>query len=140
MTDEEIEHGLNENQALLKEARSISAERFGLLLHGYRLLDTDRNENLFESDRILWENRTGKRKENQPEKNGCLLWEETIPSFMGRGFGSGSLLCELIEFFGVTKMDIDNKSPRLKGYIFNMVEQGKLPTLKKFAEGIKNEI
>lgn len=140
MTDEEIEHCLLENQALCKEAMTVPTEKFSLHLHGYRLLDTERNTLLFESDRILWKKRTGKTMKKQQEKNGSVFWDETTGTFMGSGFGSSFLLRELGEFFGVTKEDIDGRTPRFQQYIFYMSEQGKLPTVKEFTEEMQDEV
>lgn len=133
MTDKELENWQLETEAQREEVRVIPPERFGLKIHGFHILHTERNEPLIDADRRQWWKRWGndhcKHTENFVEPDGYFCYEETTGEGSGSGFGGGALLHEAILFLGITAEDIEGRTPRFLGYACSLSEEGKLPSL-----------
>lgn len=128
MTDEEIEVWDKEQTLMHQEAMNSSPEDFGLNMRGYYLPYTKRNEPIYE-EACLEAQRDIRDKEfdfSQIQKQDiCFFFEETTCDLECRG-GGRSLMEQLIVFRGVSREDIEARSPRFMGYITALREMGKL--------------
>ena len=136
MTDNELESWQRETDAQREEIHSISPKHFGIKVHGFHVLHTDKNEPLIEVDRRQWWERWGnehcKDAKNVTEQDGYFCFEETTCEGSGSGFGGTALAREAALFLGVTEEDIENRTNRFLGYASALVEKGQLPPLTDF--------
>lgn len=139
MSDEEIEKWHEEDMEMHYEVRNTSPERFGLVLRGYYLPHTERNEIFYEQARkrqdelrAFDENREAAgrvRGQAAPieQHDICFFFEETTGHSQASG-GGEDILQQLLIYRGVTEDDIKKRSPRFLAYISALRDMGKLPT------------
>ena len=134
MTDGELENWKRETEAQRGEIEKIPPERFGLRVHGFHILHTEKN-----ADRRDWWHRWGNDhcmgREAGTDSEGYFCYEEATGEGMGSGFGAGALSREAALFLGVTEEDIADRTPRFFGYTSALVEAGRLPSLSEFEKG-----
>lgn len=133
MTDEEIERWYEEDDAMHKEVRNSSTERFGLVMKGYYLPHTEINKAIYkeayqEGQEFLKKSASRHHEADMPDI--YFFLEETTGDFQSSG-GGRSLMNELIAFRGISQEDIDNRTPRFLGYISALRELGKLPDFRE---------
>ncbi|MDF2521274.1 MAG: hypothetical protein K0R84_1902 [Clostridia bacterium] len=132
MTDEEIEKWHKEEAAVREEALSSPPERFCLKLRGYCLPHTERNEAYYEETRKDWETHSKlspAEAEQVRHADICFYFEETTGYIQSSG--AGTLIRELTIYRGISKEDIEKRTPRFLGYITALREIGELPDFKK---------
>lgn len=136
MTDDELENWQRETDAQREEICSIQPEQFGIKVHGFHVLRTDKNKPLIEADRQQWWERWGnehcKDAKNITEPEGYFCLEETTCEGSGSGFGGTALAREAALFLGVTEEDIKSRTNRFLIYAAALVEKGQLPPLTDF--------
>ncbi len=136
MTDKELENWQRETDSQREEIRLTLPEQFGIKVHGFHILHTNKNEPLIEVDRRQWWERWGnehcKDTTNYTEPEGYFCFEETACEGSGSGFGGTALAREAALFIGVTEEDIKNRTNRFLGYASALVEKGLLPPITDF--------
>lgn len=136
MTDVELENWKRETEAQRDEIERIPPERFGLKVHGFHILHTEKNEPFIDTDRREWWQRWGNEhcKDRGPgtEPEGYFCYEETTGEGSGSGFGGGALFRRTTLFLGVAEDDIAGRTPRFFSYASALIEAGKLPSLSEF--------
>ena len=139
MTDEELENWKRETEARRDEVEKLPPERFGLKVHGFHILHTEKNEPFIDADRREWWQKWGnehcKGQKPSAEPEGYFCYEETTGEGSGSGFGGIALSRKYALFLGVSENDIASRTPRFFGYASALIEVGKLPSLQKFEKG-----
>lgn len=133
MTDDEIEKWHKEDEAMKEEARNASPEQLGLIMRGYYLPHTKRNE-VFYEDVSLQAKKLMKhidsRINQMQAQDICFFFEETTEYF--QIYGNGADLAEkLIIFRGVSEDDIKERNSRFLVYISTLRDMGELPDFIK---------
>lgn len=128
MTDEEIEKWSIKDNAMREEAMNSPPEYFGLIMRGYYLPHTVRNEVIYEQDCLEAKERMKhihhgiKQAEMQDI---CFFFEETTEHCQSSG--GNNLMQQLIVFRGVSEEDIEERNPRFLGYISTLRDMRNLP-------------
>lgn len=128
MTDEEIEKWSIKDNAMREEAMNSSPEYFGLIMRGYYLPHTVRNEVIYEQDYLEAKKRMKRTHHSikQAEMQDiCFFFEETTEHFQSSG--GNNLMQQLIVFRGVSEEDIEERNPRFLGYISTLRDMRNLP-------------
>lgn len=120
MTDEEMEKWHNEQKTIRDEVMNSKPEQYGLIIRGYYLPHTRRNEVYYEKV----------QKDNQSDQNIIFFFEETTESFQCYNSGGSDLMKQLIVFRGVTDEDIKSRSFRFLSYISTLRDLGELPGIE----------
>lgn len=131
MTDEEIEKWNNEENAMREEAMNSSPEHFGLIMRGYYLPHTKRNEVLYENAYLEAQKCMKHTNQNTKQfemQDIYFFFEETTEHCQASG-GGNELMQQLIVFRGVSEEDIEKRTPRFLGYISTLRDMGSLPNL-----------
>lgn len=128
MTDEEIEKWHKEQDAMYKEIMNSSPERFGLVMRGYYLPHTERNEIFYEQDYHELQKLMKHRLKQTETQDICIFFEETTEHCQSSG--GNALMLQLIVFKGISEEDIEKCTPRYLGYISTLRDMGKLPDFK----------
>lgn len=129
MSDEEMEKWHKEERAIREEASNSPPERFGLNMRGYYLPRSERNRDIYE-EAYLEAKEMMKGDKHQTPKTEMpdiyFFFEETTDHCQSSG-GGRRLMQKLIAFRGVSKEDIEKRTPRFLGYISALRELGELP-------------
>lgn len=129
-TEAEIRIWHKENEEMREEAFSALPERFGLVLSGYCLPSTKRNEFIYERSRLDWEQHNRNRSidfANVRHQEICFFFEKATEAIQASG-GGKELVQQLVLFRGIGKKDIEERNARFLGYISTLQEIGKLPS------------
>ncbi|MDF2505441.1 hypothetical protein [Clostridium sp.] len=139
MTYEEMENWKKENDAMEEELKNLFPEKFGLIIHGYYLPHTERNEAFYKqiyeknAEKILHiEERKSKVNDRIHNKKIriihqeiCFFFEETM-EYIESTDGS-NLIHRVIAFRGITENDIEKRTSRFFRYVNALRYMGKLP-------------
>ncbi len=142
MTDEEIENWHREDKAMQEEIMNSPPERFGLVIHGFHLPHSHRNEEIYEDTKRLCEKYRAIYAKELSEK--CppappiearsldiyFFFEESTGYFQCTG-GGQDIYRKLILFKGITQVDIDKRSPQFLWYITELRDTGMLPGIQQ---------
>ena len=142
MDDAQLEQWEQEERALRLELEQTPPERFGLVIRGYRLPYTERNEPFYQEVRQVYERRIRAHPEWRAHPQTavrfpdiCFFFEETTGARSAHG-GGFSLMEQLICFRGVDAEEIEQRNRRFQGYIDAMWKQGRLPSPPWIEQGI----
>lgn len=151
MIDEEIAMRIKEGHTRRQAALETTDEQLGIRLRGYRILDTPRNQPLYDEGHAEFERRMTKHSRNmrkaqpdysappatqQAKQNAVayLFIEETEAWVSGVGVGAEPLCRKLWNYIGISKEDIEARTPRFMGYVFNLAKKGNISTLQEFCD------
>lgn len=131
MTDEEMESWKKNQDGLREEIMNSSPEKFGLIIRGYYLPHTKRNEVIYEQVIKREEQEFNRIRQSRMNSNNkmirlihrdiCFFFEETTEQF--HSDSSNALIKQLIIFRGITENDIEKRTPRFLMYISFMKEE-----------------
>ncbi len=142
MTDKEIENWHREDRAMREEILNSPPERFGLVMHGYHLPHSHRNEEIYENTKRLCEKYQTMHAKELLEKyppappievknlDIYFLFEESTGYLQCCG-GGQDIYQKLILFKGITQDDIDKSSPQFLSYITVLRDTGMLPEIQE---------
>lgn len=152
MADEEIAMRIKEGHTRHQAAQEATEEQLGIRMRGYRILDTPRNQSLFDEGYAEFKRHMAEHSQNirkgqsdypaspvteQAKQNAVayLFIEENEAWVSGSGVGARPLCRKLGHYIGVSKEDIETRTPRFMGYVLSLAEEGNIPTLQEFVEG-----
>lgn len=155
LTDEEIERRILDRHAKHKASRECTDDQLGIRLFGYRIPRTPRNQPLFDEDNAEFEKQLAEHRrliaEHNPnmtpppldelradEQESIIVIEETDVQAFGSGRGAQALLRRLTKYIGISREDIEARSPRFIGYVYSIAESGELPTWAEFVRDNTN--
>lgn len=128
MSNEELEGWRRRQNELFKEVLNSSPEDYGLIMRGYYLPKTLRNQQIYEEKDPRWEELPEEHRINHIEDNEeiCFFFEETTGymSRDGRGIGLNN---RLIAYKGITGEDIALRNSNFYVYIYTLRDLGYLP-------------
>ncbi len=128
MSDEEFEGWHRRQNELFKEVSNSSPEEYGLIMRGYYLPKTLRNQQIYEEKDPRWEELPEEYRKNNKEDNEeiCIFFEETTGYIIFNGRGTG-LYNRLIAYKGITREDINLRNSNFEIYIYTLRDLGYLP-------------
>lgn len=127
LTDEEFEELHRKQNELHKEVMNSSPEDYGLIIKGYYLPRTLRNQQIYEEKDPIWERLPEEEKLHyKDDEEICVYFEETTGymSLIGRG---AELRNRLIAYKGITDKDINSRNSNFHIYISTLRDLGYLP-------------
>ena len=127
MSNEEFEGWHRRQKELSKEVSNSSPEDYGLIMKGYYLPKTLRNQQIYEEKDPGWEELPEEHRIKHIEDNEeiCFYFEETTGYISLNGSGIG-LYNRLIAYKGITREDINLRNSNFKMYICIMHDLGYL--------------
>ena len=128
MSNEELEGWHRRQKELSKEVSNSSPEDYGLIMRGYYLPKTLRNQQIYEEKDPRWEELPEEHRINHIEDNEeiCFFFEETTGYISRDGRGIG-LYNRLVAYKGITGEDIALRNSNFYVYIYTLRDLGYLP-------------